>query len=93
VKAVVLARFVPVVRTFITVVAGVGRMPFRSYAVFSTIGAVLWATGVTVLGYFLGQVDVIKNNIELAAIAVVAISLLPVAIEYQRHRRGKQRAA
>ena len=46
----------------------------------------------TVLGYFLGQVDVIKNNIELAAIAVVAISLLPVGIEYQRHRRARQRA-
>jgi len=53
---------------------------------------VAWAGGVTVLGYFLGQVDVIKNNIELAAIAVVAISLLPVAIEYQRHRRARQRA-
>jgi membrane-associated protein len=87
VKAVVLARFVPVVRTFITVVAGVGRMPFRSYAVFSTIGAVLWATGVTVLGYFLGQVAFVRDNVEVILILVVLISVTPIAIEALRHRR------
>ncbi len=92
-KALVMARFVPIVRTFVPVLAGVGNMKHRTFITANAIGAVAWAGGVTVLGYFLGQVDVIKNNIELAAIAVVAISLLPMGIEYQRHRRARQRAA
>lgn len=87
-KALVMARFVPIVRTFVPVLAGVGKMRQRTFITANAIGAVLWAGGVTVLGYFLGQVEVIKNNIELAAIAVVAISLLPVAVEFMRHRRA-----
>ena len=88
-KALVLARFVPIVRTFVPVLAGVGKMEQRTFVIANAIGAVVWAGGVTVLGYFLGQVDAIKNNIELAAIAVVAISLLPVGIEFMRHRRAR----
>ena len=87
-KALVMARFVPIVRTFVPVLAGVGEMRQRTFVVANVVGAVLWAGGVTLLGYFLGQVDAIKNNIELAAVAVVAISLLPVGIEYLRHRRA-----
>jgi membrane-associated protein len=87
-KALVLARFVPVVRTFVPVLAGVGKMDQGTYISANLVGAVLWAGGLTVLGYFLGQVDVIKNNIELAVLAVVAISLIPVGIEYLRHRRA-----
>ena len=87
-KALVLARFVPIVRTFVPVLAGVGKMEQRTFISANAVGAVLWAGGVTVLGYFLGQVDAVKNNIELAAVAVVAISLLPVGIEYLRHRRA-----
>ena len=90
-KALVMARFVPIVRTFVPVLAGVGKMRHRTFITANAIGAVAWAGGVTVLGYFLGQVDVIKNNIELAAIAVVGISLLPVGVEYMRHRRASQR--
>ena len=89
-KALVMARFVPIVRTFVPVLAGVGKMKHRTFITANAIGAVAWAGGVTILGYFLGQVDVIKNNIELAAIAIVAISLLPVGIEYVRHRRGRE---
>ena len=87
-KALVLARFVPIVRTFVPVLAGVGKMNQRTFISANAIGAVLWAGVVTVLGYFLGQVDAVKNNIELAAVAVVAISLFPVGIEYLRHRRA-----
>jgi membrane-associated protein len=87
-KALVLARFVPIVRTFVPVLAGVGKMHQRTFIAANALGAVMWAGGITVLGYFLGQVDVIKNNIELAAVAVVAVSLLPVAIEFRRHRRA-----
>jgi len=85
--ALVLARFVPIVRTFVPVLAGVGKMRHRTFLIANAIGAVVWAGGVTLLGYYLGQIDVIKNNIELAAVAVVAISLIPVGIEFRRHRR------
>jgi membrane-associated protein len=84
-RAIVLARFVPIVRTFITVMAGVGRMNFRTYAVYSTIGGILWGTGVTLLGYYLGNVTFIANHIEVILIGVVAISLIPIFLELRRH--------
>jgi membrane-associated protein len=86
-KALVLARFVPIVRTFVPVMAGVGKMEVRTFTAANAIGAVIWAGGVTALGYYLGQVEVIKNNIELAAVAIVAVSLIPVGIEVVRQRR------
>lgn len=85
-RAIVLARFVPIVRTFITVIAGVGQMDRRTYLTYSGIGAVLWATGVTVLGYFLGSVPFVKNNIEAMLLAIVIASVLPVAFELLRAR-------
>ena len=86
-KTIVLARFVPVVRTFAPIVAGVGRMHYRTFVLYNVIGGMMWAVGLTTLGYFLGQIDVVKNNIELAIVAVIALSLLPVALEFLRHRR------
>ncbi|MCU0300197.1 MAG: VTT domain-containing protein [Candidatus Nanopelagicales bacterium] len=86
-RAIVLARFVPIVRTFITAMAGVGRMDFRTYALYSTIGGVLWATGVTVAGYFLGTIPFVKEHIELILLGIVAVSVVPIAIEAIRHRR------
>jgi membrane-associated protein len=91
-KTIVLARFVPVVRTFTPIVAGVGKMHYRTFVVFNLLGALLWAVGLTTLGYFLGQIDVVKNNIELAIVAVIALSLVPVAIEIVKHRREAKRA-
>ena len=83
-----IGRFVPVVRTFITVVAGVGRMDRRRFFTWSLVGAVLWATGLTLLGYFLGQVfPVLQDKLELAVLAIVAVSLVPALVEYLRHRR------
>jgi membrane-associated protein len=84
--AIVLARFVPIVRTFITVTAGVGRMDRRRYLTFSAIGAVLWATGVTVLGHALGRVGFVRDHIEVLLLAVVAVSVIPIGIEMLRHR-------
>jgi len=92
-KAIVLARFVPVVRTFITAVAGVSQMDRRQFFTYSFIGALLWATGVTLLGYFLGQVALVRNHIEVMLILIVVLSLVPVLVEYVRHRIGKSRAA
>ena len=86
-RTILLARFVPIVRTFATVMAGASRMDFRVYAIYSVIGGLVWGAGVTALGHWLGQVDVIKNNIELIAILIVVVSLVPVAIELLRARR------
>ncbi len=88
-KALILGRFVPIVRTFITVVAGVGRMHRREYYLYSGIGAVLWGAGVTTLGYFLGQIPFVRQNIEIMLIAIVLVSVVPVAFEFLRARRAQ----
>jgi membrane-associated protein len=87
-KTIVLARFVPVVRTFAPIVAGVGRMKYRTFVTYNVIGGFVWAAGVTTLGFFLGKIGFIKHNIELAAIVIVAISIAPIVVEYLRHRRA-----
>jgi membrane-associated protein len=66
-------------------------MRYRTFVIYNILGAALWGIGVTTLGYFLGSVDVVKNNIEIAIVAIVAVSLLPVAIELIRHRRQAHR--
>jgi membrane-associated protein len=86
-RTIILARFVPVVRTFATVMAGASRMNFRSYALYSLIGGVAWAVGVTVLGYWLGGVTVVKNHLELFILGIVVVSLVPILVEYLRSRR------
>ena len=85
-----LGRFVPIVRTFITVMAGVGRMDFRRYALYSTVGGVLWGAGVTVLGYYLGRVAFVRENIEAMLIGIVALSLVPIVIELSRARSRRR---
>jgi membrane-associated protein len=89
-RAIILARFVPIVRTFITAVAGIGRMNFRQYFIYSSIGAVLWAGLITIAGYYLGDIDIIKNNIEKVLILIVVLSIVPIVIEYIRHRNAKR---
>ena len=88
-RAIVLARFVPIVRTFITATAGIGRMDFRRYIVFSAIGGFIWAVGVTLAGYYLGNIEFVKKNIELILILVVFVSVVPLVFEFVRHRRQK----
>lgn len=85
--AIILARFVPIVRTFITAVAGAGRMNFWRFIAFSAIGGLVWAVGVTLLGYWLGNVEFVKKNVEVMLVLVVLVSVIPIAIEYVRHRR------
>ena len=86
-RTIVLARFVPIVRTFAPVVAGVARMRYRTFLTYNIVGGVLWGVGVTTLGYFLGQVDWIEANIEFVLIAIVGISFIPIAAELARARR------
>ena len=92
-KTIVMARFVPIVRTFVPTVAGASNMHYRTFVTYNVLGGVLWGGGVTTLGYFLGEIDAVKNNIEIAAIVIVAVSVLPVAIELWRHRKAAKAAA
>ena len=91
-RAIVLARFVPIVRTFITAIAGVGQMNFGKFLTFSAIGAVFWAGFVTLAGYFLGNVEFVKKNVEIILILVVVVSVLPIVIEIIKHRREQARS-
>jgi len=89
-RALVLARFVPIVRTFITIVAGAGRMDPRKFFLWTGIGAVLWATGITLLGHALGKVKFIHDHLESALILLVLVSLVPMLVEYLLARRRKR---
>jgi membrane-associated protein len=86
-RSIVLARFVPIVRTFTPIVAGASRMHYRTFLTFNLIGGTLWGCGVTILGYFLGQIGFVKSNIELILIGIVVVSVIPIGIELLRSRR------
>ena len=86
-RAIILARFVPVVRTFTPVVAGVSRMRYRTFVTYNVIGGVLWGVGVTILGYFLGQVAFVHDNIEVILLGIVAVSVVPIVVELWRAKR------
>lgn len=90
-KAVVLARFVPIVRTFMNPLAGVVEMPVRTFTTWNVIGGLVWTIGVTLLGYWLGNVQFVADHIELLIIAIVLISVLPIAAEALRQRRTSNR--
>ncbi|MEU8531523.1 DedA family protein [Streptomyces parvulus] len=92
-KAIVLARFVPIVRTFAPIVAGAGRMKYRTFLTYNVIGGVAWGTGVTLAGYWLGQIEFIRTNVEAILVLIVVVSVVPIAIEYLRERKKKKRAA
>ena len=92
-KALVLGRFVPFVRTFVTMVAGAADMSFRTFITWTGIGAVVWAAGLTVLGFFLGRIDFIRQNLDAVLIAIVLVSVLPMVVEALLHRRREAAAA
>jgi membrane-associated protein len=85
-KTIVLARFVPIVRTFAPVIAGVGRMHYSKFVRYNVIGGVLWGVGVPVIGHYLGKNDFIAGHVEIMFLIIVAISVLPVGFELLRHR-------
>lgn len=90
---IVLARFVPIVRTFAPFVAGVGAMPYPKYLAYSVFGAILWVGICTYAGYFLGNIPAIRDNFEIAVLLIVGVSLLPPIIEWARHRFLKKPGA
>jgi membrane-associated protein len=87
-KAVVLGRFVPIVRTFVPFVAGAAAMTPRSFLAYNAVGAAAWVGLCVGAGVLFGQVPIIKDNFSLVTIGIVFVSLLPVAIEFLRHRRA-----
>ena len=80
-KAVVMARFVPIVRTIAPFVAGAGSMKYKTYIINCVLGAILWVGGITLMGYFLGQLEIIKNNFEKVVLGIVLLSILPIFIK------------
>jgi membrane-associated protein len=90
-RSIVLARFVPIVRTFTPIVAGASHMRYRTFLVFNVLGATAWGCGVTILGYFLGQVAFVRSNIEFILIGIVLVSVIPIGLQLLRTRRRARR--
>jgi len=86
-RSIVLARFVPIVRTFTPIVSGASGMNYRTFTLFNAVGGLLWGTGVTVLGYFLGQIAFVRSNVEFVLAGIVVISVVPIAWSWLRRRR------
>jgi len=92
-KTIILARFVPVVRTFAPFVAGAGAMPYGRFLLFSVAGAILWVGVCVTAGYYFGNLPVVQKNFSVAVIGVVFVSLLPVLVEFINHRRAAAKPA
>lgn len=88
-KTIIIARFVPIVRTFAPFVAGIGEMRYRQFISFNIIGGAIWVFSLLLLGYFFGELEFVKNNFETVIFAIIIISLLPIFIEYFRYRLKK----
>jgi membrane-associated protein len=86
-KAIVLARFVPIVRTFVPFVAGVAEMSYPAFALYNVTGGIAWVVICLGAGYLFGQVPIVRDNFSLVALGIVFVSLLPMLVEYLRHRR------
>jgi membrane-associated protein len=92
-KAIILARFVPLVRTFTPFVAGVARMSYRQFVLYNIAGGIGWVTSMTLCGYYLGRIPWIRDNFEITVIGIVLVSLIPVMLGAYRHWRARRRAA
>lgn len=91
-KAIILARFVPIIRTFAPFVAGMGKMSYRHFAFYNVTGAIAWVLLFTYAGYFFGDLDIVQKNLKLLIVAIIVISILPGVVEIVRHRRASAKA-
>lgn len=85
-KTIILARFLPIIRTFAPFVAGIGKMRYNTFLAYNVAGAFIWVTSITFLGYFFGGLYIIQENFEYAIMGIIFVSLVPVAVEYIRHK-------
>jgi membrane-associated protein len=92
-KAIILARFVPVVRTFVPVVAGAAQMSYRQFATYNIVGGAAWVISMTTAGYFLGQIQLVAKNLEKVVVLIVLLSVVPIIIEYVKARRASAPSA
>ncbi len=92
-KTIILARFVPIVRTFAPFVAGMGHMSYKHFAAFNVIGGVVWVMLFTLLGYFVGTIDWVQQNLKLLMIAIIFLSIVPAIVEVIRERAKSKREA
>lgn len=88
-KTIILARFMPIVRTYAPFVAGASRMDYGKFLLFNVVGALLWVTSMLFAGYFFGAVPIVKRNFEVVVVAIVILSILPGVFEYVKHRRAR----
>jgi membrane-associated protein len=88
-KTIIIARFVPIVRTFAPFAAGLGKMTYPKYILFCIVGAVLWVCSITLAGYFFGNIPIIKNNFEKVIFGIIFISILPIIVGIIKERRKK----
>jgi membrane-associated protein len=88
-KTIILARFIPIIRTFAPFVAGIGKMSYPKFVSFSIVGSISWVSIFCYAGYFFGNQPFVKNNFSVVVIAIILISVLPAFIEYLRHKSGK----
>ena len=89
-RTIVIARFVPIVRTYAPFVAGIGRMDYRRFLFFNVTGAVVWVASLTYAGYFFGNIPVVKNNLTLVIFGIILLSISPGIIEFARHKLRAQ---
>jgi membrane-associated protein len=89
----VLARFAPIIRTFAPFTAGFGKMNYARFLTFSVSGAFLWVLSFCLAGYFLGQIPWIKSNLKLVFVLIIVVSLMPIVIEFFKHRAAGKKAA
>ena len=92
-KTIIIARFVPIIRTFAPFVAGIGAMSYPRFLTYNVVGGVLWVSACLFAGYFFGNLPVVKKNFSLVMLAIIVISLLPAGVEYLRHRLAARRQA
>jgi membrane-associated protein len=90
-KTIIIARFVPIVRTFAPFVAGVGSMTYARFASFNVVGAMLWVSVCLAAGYGFGNVPFVREHFTLVVLGIIFVSILPGIVEYARHRRGAAR--
>lgn len=90
-KTIIMARFVPIVRTFAPFVAGIAEMNYKRFLLFDIVGGAIWIGSLTIAGYFLGQILWIRENIELVALGIIFISVLPILVEILKARRAKRK--
>lgn len=88
-KTIIIARFVPLVRTFAPFVAGVGSMRYRTFVTYNVVGAILWVVGIALAGYFLGNIPIIKDNFEKVVFLIIFISILPIIMAFLKSKFGK----